>query len=123
LNRLAEECLAVAKELMGLIGNIQSDKGLQPDLTPMPMERSKHQDEVDLERQIDAIASQIVELQQVIRAKRKEEQRLSDILTKEGLVQHDQAEWNRVIRLRLSQKARACGGDREEEEQESRQER
>jgi hypothetical protein len=89
---------------MGLIGNIQSDKGLQPDLTPMPMERSKHQDEVDLERQIDAIASQIVELQQVISAKRKEEQRLSDILTKEGLVQHDQAEWNRVIRLRLSQK-------------------
>lgn len=65
--------MAVAKELLDFIAKFKNEKNSEPETTAIPTSRSKHQDEVNLEKLIDSIVIQIKALEHVISTREAEE--------------------------------------------------
>lgn len=71
MDKLAEECIAIVKQLMSFIDKFKIERDLDPKTTAIAAQQSKHQDEVELERLISTIERQMDDLEKAIRKRRE----------------------------------------------------
>lgn len=67
--------MAIAKQLMSFIEKFKIERDLDPKATAIAGQRSKHQDEVELERLISSIEGQMDNFNKVIEKRREEEKK------------------------------------------------
>ena len=92
MDKLAEECMAIAKQLMSFIEKFKIERDLDPKATAIAGQRSKHQDEVELERLISSIEGQMDNFNKVIEKRREEEKKREEEKQREAKKRKEEQE-------------------------------
>src|SRR6266536_6402117 len=67
--------MAIARQLMSFIDKFKIERNLEPQTMAIATKRSKHQDEVELERLISSTVKQMDDLEKVIKTRKEEEKK------------------------------------------------